>query len=110
MSSKMFVHRKRGWEIAESNATPEDLFDGRRRFVKSLSAGPILLAAIGLTGTKTELHAVARAYKVETKLLSEIGDKQPIYAHGSFIFLMKPDGLSGKACAFLAIFLDEPNS
>ncbi len=47
---------------------------------------------IGLTGTKTELHAVARAYNVETKLLTEPGDKKPIYAHGSFIFLMKPDG------------------
>ncbi len=47
---------------------------------------------IGLTGTKTELQAVARAYNVETKLLSKIGDKEPIYAHGSFIFLMKPDG------------------
>ncbi len=47
---------------------------------------------IGLTGTKTELHAVTRAYKVETKQLSEPGDNVPIYAHGSFIFLMKPDG------------------
>lgn len=47
---------------------------------------------IGLTGSKSELHAVARAYKVQTKLLSKIADKQPIYAHGSFIFLMKPDG------------------
>ncbi len=47
---------------------------------------------IGLTGTKSELHAVARAYNVETKLLTEPGDKQPIFAHGSFIFLMKPDG------------------
>ncbi len=44
----MFVRRKRGWEIAESSATPEALFEGRRRFVKSLSAGPILLAAPGL--------------------------------------------------------------
>ena len=47
---------------------------------------------IGLMGSKTELHAVARSYKVESKRLSEIGEKEPIYAHGSFIFLMKPDG------------------
>ena len=47
---------------------------------------------IGLTGSKSELQAGARAYKVQTKLLSKPGDKEPIYAHGSFIFLMKPDG------------------
>ncbi len=47
---------------------------------------------IGLTGTKQELRAVARAYNVDVKLLSEPGDKQPIYAHGSYIFLIKPDG------------------
>ena len=47
---------------------------------------------IGLTGTKAELRAAAMAYNVEAKLLTEPGDKEPIYAHGSFIFLMKPDG------------------
>ncbi len=47
---------------------------------------------IGLTGTKQELRAVAKAYNVDFKLLTEPGDKQPIFAHGSFIFLMKPDG------------------
>ncbi len=47
---------------------------------------------IGLTGTKQEIRAVARAYNIDFKLLSKPGDKQAIYAHGSFIFLMKPDG------------------
>ena len=47
---------------------------------------------VGLTGSKSELKAVARAYNVQTKLLSKPGDKEPIYAHGSFIFLMKPNG------------------
>jgi len=47
---------------------------------------------IGLTGTKQEIHAVAKAYNVDFKLLTEPGDRQPIFAHGSFIFLMKPDG------------------
>ncbi len=47
---------------------------------------------IGLTGTRDELRAAAKAYNVEVKLLSKPGDGEPIYAHGSFIFLMKPDG------------------
>ncbi len=47
---------------------------------------------VGLTGTRAELHAAARAYNVETKLLTKPGDTSPIYAHGSYIFLMKPDG------------------
>ena len=47
---------------------------------------------IGLTGTKQEIHAVAKAYNVDFKLLTEPGDRQPIFAHGSFIFLLKPDG------------------
>ncbi len=47
---------------------------------------------IGLTGTRQELRAAARAYGVKTKLLTEPGDKAPIYAHGSFMFLMKPNG------------------
>lgn len=72
MLNKMFVHRKRGWQIAESNATPETLFDGRRRFVKSLSAGPILLAAPSLlvgcedlsSEIKTEADPSAPLYPV----------------------------------------------
>lgn len=47
---------------------------------------------IGLTGTTDEIRAAARAYNLEAKLLSKPGDGEPIYAHGSFIFLMKPDG------------------
>ena len=44
----MLIRSKRGWEMAEASATPEALFVGRRRFVKALSAGPILLAAPAL--------------------------------------------------------------
>jgi protein SCO1/2 len=47
---------------------------------------------IGLTGTRAELRAAATAYNVETRLLTEPGGKAPIYAHGSYIFLIKPDG------------------
>ncbi len=44
----MLIRSKRGWEMREADATPEALFVGRRRFVKALSAGPILLAAPAL--------------------------------------------------------------
>ncbi len=47
---------------------------------------------IGLTGSAAELRAVAKAYNVHTKRSSEPGDKNPVYAHGTYIFLMKPDG------------------
>jgi len=68
----MFFRRNRGWEIAESYATPEALFHGRRSFVKSLSAGPILLAAPALLAgceetsgdIKTESDPSASLYPV----------------------------------------------
>jgi sulfoxide reductase catalytic subunit YedY len=44
----MFVKIKRGWELPESEATPEAVFRGRRRLVAGLAAGPILLAGAGL--------------------------------------------------------------
>ena len=68
----MLIRRKRGWEIAESTATSEELFRGRRSFVKSLSAGPILLAAPALLAgceetsgdIKTEVDPSASLYPV----------------------------------------------
>jgi sulfoxide reductase catalytic subunit YedY len=41
----MFIRRKRGWEIAERDATPEQMFLDRRRLMQGLSAGTILAAA-----------------------------------------------------------------
>lgn len=40
----MLIKRRRGWEVPESQATPERLFLDRRRIVKAFAAGPILLA------------------------------------------------------------------
>jgi len=68
----MFIHRKRGWEVAESKATPEDLFHDRRRLVTALSAGPILLAAPamlagcddGTANIKAEMDPSASLYPV----------------------------------------------
>ncbi len=41
----MHVKIRRGWELPESAATPEALFHDRRRLVRGLAAGPLLLAA-----------------------------------------------------------------
>ncbi len=41
----MLVRMRRGWELPESAATPEDVFRDRRRLCQAIAAGPILLAA-----------------------------------------------------------------
>ncbi|MBI4182696.1 MAG: protein-methionine-sulfoxide reductase catalytic subunit MsrP [Proteobacteria bacterium] len=41
----MLTKRKRGWEMPESRATPEDAFRRRRELIKGLAAGPILAAS-----------------------------------------------------------------
>ncbi len=40
----MLIRVKRGWELPESAATPEDTFLNRRRLLKGLAAGPLLAA------------------------------------------------------------------
>jgi methionine sulfoxide reductase catalytic subunit len=49
----MLVRSKRGWEMAERDATPESLFHDRRRLVTAIAAGPILapMALSALSGT-----------------------------------------------------------
>jgi len=46
----MLIKRKRGWEIPEREATPEHIFEDRRRLAKLIAAGPILAAAAPLLG------------------------------------------------------------
>lgn len=51
----MFIKKKRGWEIPESQATPEAVFLKRRQLIKAMAAGPVLLAGAGLlSGCKDE--------------------------------------------------------
>jgi methionine sulfoxide reductase catalytic subunit len=40
----MLITKRRGWELPASAATPEHLFQQRRRLIQGLAAGPILLA------------------------------------------------------------------
>ena len=44
----MLIKIPRGWELPESSATPEQMFHQRRTLVKTLAAGPALLAASAL--------------------------------------------------------------
>jgi methionine sulfoxide reductase catalytic subunit len=43
----MLIRKRRGWEIRESQATPEAVFHDRRRLLKGLVAGPIVAAGLG---------------------------------------------------------------
>ncbi len=54
----MLVRSKRGWEIAERDATPESLFHDRRRLVTAIAAGPIL-APMALSALTTSARAAA---------------------------------------------------
>ncbi len=44
----MLIKIPRGWELPSAQATPESLFRNRRALIKSIGAGPILLAAPAL--------------------------------------------------------------
>src|SRR5690348_15305276 len=41
----MFIKRKRGWELRESEATPESVFRERRRLVQAMGLGALIAAA-----------------------------------------------------------------
>lgn len=47
---------------------------------------------IGLTGTPAQLAAVAKAYRVESEQVGTSWKGKPVFAHGSYIYLMGPDG------------------
>jgi methionine sulfoxide reductase catalytic subunit len=46
----MLITRRRGWQLPEAAATPEPLFRRRRQLLKSIAAGPILLAGAAMLG------------------------------------------------------------
>jgi protein SCO1 len=47
---------------------------------------------LGLTGTPEQIRKTMAAYQVESTQVSQAGNGSPIYAHSSFIYLMRPDG------------------
>ena len=54
----MHIRIKRGWELPESAATPEAVFADRRRLIKGIAAGSLLLAS-GVLGTGARAAAPA---------------------------------------------------
>ncbi len=56
----MLVRSKRGWEMAERDATPESVFHDRRRLVTAIAAGPIL-APMALRALSATAEAAAPA-------------------------------------------------
>ncbi len=74
----MFVHRRRGWEIHDSQITPESVFLQRRQLAKVLAAGPILTAALPVLGSTGALAATdpsASLYPVKRNLKYKV-DRQ----------------------------------
>ncbi len=47
---------------------------------------------VGLTGTEEALQEAYDAFQVQKSLVYEHPEEGPIYAHGSFIYLLGPDG------------------
>lgn len=47
---------------------------------------------VGLTGSRRALAKAYDAFQVESKLVYDHPTEGPIYAHGSFVYLMGPDG------------------
>ena len=47
---------------------------------------------VGLTGSDEALDVAYKAFQVEKKLVYEHPEEGPIFAHGSFIYLIAPDG------------------
>ncbi len=69
-------------------------FDPARDTVEALreTAPAIHPRLVGLTGTPEALDAAYAAFQVEKKLVMEHPTDGPVYAHGSFIYLLDPQG------------------
>ncbi len=55
----MLIRIKRGWELPESAATPEDVFVNRRRLIKGVAAGAIIAASWPFAGALSPVAAAA---------------------------------------------------
>jgi protein SCO1/2 len=63
--------------------TPEGLRAGLLKYDRRL---------IGLTGSRDDLEPVWRAFQISTKEVARDWLDQPVFAHGSFIYLLGPKG------------------
>lgn len=60
--------------------------------VLSQSVGDIHPELVGLTGAQGKLDEAYKAFNLEKKFLFEHVDEGAVYSHGSFIYLLGPDG------------------
>ena len=74
----MQIRRKRGWELRESEATPEAIFVQRRELIRAIAAGPILAPAFAAAAAADEdpsasLHPIKRnaRYTLDRPLTDE---------------------------------------
>lgn len=74
----MLFKRKRGWEIAEREATPEAHFMNRRSLIRGLAAGPLLLAGGGLAGCWDEATASNAAVQLAEVPADPTADLYPV--------------------------------
>ena len=88
----MLIKIRRGWELPESAATPEDVFHDRRRLAKALAVGPILAAAAPLLGADTA-HAAADKHTDPSHDLYPV-DRNPAYTLGDRPMTAKSDALT----------------
>ena len=47
---------------------------------------------VGLTGSEAELAAIRETFQVQMEKVAELPDGSPVYAHGSFVYLVGADG------------------
>ena len=89
----MLIERRRGWELPERAATPERLFHERRRLVKGLAAGPMLLAGgsalIGVAAAQddpsADLYPAPRneRYQLDDRL-PQLSDERLVTTYNNF--------------------------
>ncbi|HSF95735.1 MAG TPA: SCO family protein [Thermohalobaculum sp.] len=79
-----------GSEIAPVLITVDPARDTPQAMAQSLRAYSPRL--IGLTGSETALAEARAAFQVETSQVAADPDGNPIFAHGSFIYLIGADG------------------
>jgi sulfoxide reductase catalytic subunit YedY len=90
----MLIKRRRGWELPERAATPEQVFQERRRLIQGLAAGPMLLAGgSGLIGVaaaqdddpSADLYPAPRneRYRLDERL-PRISDERLVTSYNNF--------------------------
>jgi len=70
----MLIRIRKGWEIPESQATPETVFLNRRRLLKTAAAGSVMLGAGGLLAACDDEPAEAAGAASEATSGAEGGD------------------------------------